>query len=302
MTSGGFHHVTNETLSATLSVVPKDNLSSMALVTVLKNLIPVLIFFTIIGSFLLSLVLIYIQTRRMSHCSRVNKIHRHATVTVVIVITVYIACNIPLLVLTGFAIQAKARIDSKLTEETNMLEYQRLVLSDVVLKYIPGCVAPYVPFIVRIASVSLNSAINPFVYFFRMSNYKRYVTEMTRRILHFVGFSGNNRPNNNNDDAFANNIDEVFANHNNDSSISNPNDNPLNNNLNDENVVIPMMEIVIVHHDHQLSIPHPESEHSSPRPQSPVRRRLPLYIYSTPPSRSPPLPLRLASSSRRTSM
>ena len=309
------------------------NSKLVLLVIVIRSLVPLLAFIVVCISFVISVVLIMCRRRRTTNRRHVRNMHQHAAITVIIVILTYIICNIPFLVMNGNVVdvvQMNVMLDSA-DEEMTVVEYRALLLKKV-LERVPEGFLVNIMVVVRVMSASINSAVNPAVYYFRMSRYRNFVTDVTARIMDFLGFPPNEEDaaaNNNDNDLVINNLVvlPIEINREPDDAVANNNDEVFANNivndpliLNAENAMLPMTEIVIVHHQANrslLSITHPEADHSNSRPQSPVRpdpeakhsnsrsqspvrRRLPLYIYSTPPSRSPPLPLRL--SSRKTSM
>ena len=144
--------------------------------SLLMGIIPGLAFLVIASSFITSLVLISKNVAR-SNRGGSARMHRHATVTVIIVILVYAACNIPVFVISAQLLRKKEKMDARSTSPLDAEQYG-MSLSKLFM-------GKYMFLIMKVLSVSVNSAVNPVVYFFRMSRFRCYVMEA-------VGFSRNN--------------------------------------------------------------------------------------------------------------
>ena len=213
---------------------PHASYTAMILVMLLTNTSLLLTFVTICCSFVISLVTLCKQSARRPASNRRNH-QRYATVTVIIVILVYIFCNIPLLLTNFILARRKIKLDSKLPDKVDVQEYRELVISEVLHNFQDGFLGHYILFMVGGLSVGLNSMINPFVYLCRMSRYRRFVMGAVGRMFLFIGFTTNSNHDNtadHNNDANMNDHDA-----NNDSSIDANNDANIEPNI-DANIYI----------------------------------------------------------------
>ena len=138
---------------------------------VLYTLIPGLAIIPITVSFVFSIVYLNRARRFSQGLGRCTKRHYEATKTVIIVTLVYIVCNLPFSFSALVMILKMFNILSEMNaEKTSLAWRQEFFEQNPALNY-----AVVVVFVICIAG---NSVVNPFVYVFRMANFRMYIRHL----------------------------------------------------------------------------------------------------------------------------
>ena len=167
-----------ESLNRTIN--PKDIRDRASEIGTVLYTPPIVAFFLVAASFVASLILLKKSGKASVLIGSKAKQQREASKTVAIVTLIYIVCNIPFLGWVShyiYSMLADANSTNEI-ESITVLKYLEFIYNSV----LPAnrFLRHYLILVIDVFTVSLNSALNPIVYFTRITHFRRNFRDLLR--------------------------------------------------------------------------------------------------------------------------